>query len=65
MDETNLEIKKIEEQLSTITSQKEKIILTFEKKYSRFIQEGPWTSEDYIDDNLYYLDADSTLHNSS
>lgn len=65
LDETNLEIKKIEDQLLTITSQKEKIILTFEKKYSRFIQEGPWTSEDYIDDNLYYLDADSTLHNSS
>ena len=37
----------------------------FYKKYSRFIQEGSWISEDYIDDNLYYLDAESTLHTSS
>lgn len=37
----------------------------FENKYSRFIQEGSWTSEDYIDDNLYYMDAESTLHNSA
>jgi hypothetical protein len=26
-------------------------------KYARFIQEGTWTSEDYWDDDLYYLDA--------
>jgi hypothetical protein len=29
------------------------------------LQEGSWRSEDYIDDNLYYLDAQSTMHTSS
>ena len=45
--------------------EKEKLNLLFYKKYSRFLQEGSWISEDYIDDNLYYLDAQSTLHTSS
>ena len=45
--------------------QKEELHNLFNKKYSRFIQEGPWISEDYIDDNLYFLDAQSTLHTSS
>jgi hypothetical protein len=29
----------------------------FYEKYSRFIQEGSWIQEDYVDPNLYYLDA--------
>ena len=37
----------------------------FYKKYSRFIQEGSWNSEEYIDDNLYYLDAKSVSYTSS
>ena len=36
----------------------------FFKKYSRFIQEGTWIDEEYMDDNLYYYDALSTLYNS-
>jgi hypothetical protein len=39
--------------------------LEFYKKYSRFIQEGSWIKEDYVDPNLYYLDAESTLHTST
>jgi len=37
----------------------------FYKKYSRFIQEGTWISEDYIDDDLYFLDAQSVSYTSS
>ena len=37
----------------------------FYSKYSRFIQEGSWTSDDYYDDNLYYFDALSTSYTSS
>lgn len=37
----------------------------FYKKYSRFIQEGSWISENYIDDNLYFLDAQSVAYTSS
>lgn len=45
----------------------EKIALNnrFYKKYSRFLQEGSWISEDHLDDNLYYLDAQSTLTTSA
>lgn len=37
----------------------------FFNKYSRFIQEGSWISEDYMDDTLYYLDAQSVAYTSS
>ena len=37
----------------------------FFKKYSRYIQEGTWTSEDYWDDTLYYLDALQVAYTSS
>lgn len=47
-----------------IAVQKEKLNKEFYKKYSRFIQEGSWISEDYMDDDLYYLDAESTLYTS-
>lgn len=39
--------------------------LAFYKKYSRFLQEGTWTDESYIDDNLFYLDAQSVAYTSS
>ena len=45
--------------------EKQRLHSAFYKKYSRFLQEGSWISEDYIDDNLYYLDAQSTLTTSS
>jgi hypothetical protein len=46
-------------------NEKRALNLQFYKKYSRFIQEGSWISEDYIDENLYYLDAESTLYTSA
>ena len=50
---------------NSLLVQKETLNKKFYKKYSRFLQEGSWISEDYVDDNLYYLDAQSTLHTSS
>ena len=44
-------------QVDKLISQKEEIIKKFNNKYSRFIQEGTWSSTDYIDSELYYLDA--------
>lgn len=55
----------LQELLEKIIKDKKELSFHFYKKYSRFIQEGSWISEDYIDDNLYYLDAESTLHTSS
>lgn len=46
-------------------AQKEELDQQFYNKYSRYIQEGSWISEDYIDDTLYYLDALSIAHTSS
>ena len=37
----------------------------FYKKYSRFIQEGTWSSQDYIDPELYYQDALQVSRTSS
>lgn len=37
----------------------------FWNKYSAYIQEGVWTSEDYVDDELYYLDACSVAYTSA
>lgn len=37
----------------------------FYNKYSNYIQEGSWTSEDYIDSNIYYYDALSVAYTSS
>lgn len=58
--------------ISTIEDQQDDIIGAlkelngrFFKKYSRYIQEGTWTSEDYWDDTLYYLDALQVAYTSS
>lgn len=37
----------------------------FYNKYSNYIQEGSWTSEDYIDPNIYYYDTLSVSYTSS
>ena len=55
----------LEQNEQNILIQKQELQNTFEQKYSRFIQEAPWSSEDYTDNNLYYLDAESTLYKSA
>lgn len=70
----NLEIRQTAQQakydyivavLNSNLAKKEHINKLFFKKYASFIQEGTWNSEDYYDDNLYYLDAENTLYNSA
>lgn len=51
--------------LQEIKEAKDEINLAFYKKYYRFIQEGSWINEDYLDDNLYYYDAAATLAQSA
>lgn len=46
-----------EERIKKLQEEKENLKLKFYTKYSRFIQEGTWTDESYVDDELYYLDA--------
>ena len=52
-------------EIKKITKNKEKIILDFETKYTSYIHEGSWISEDYIDHNLYYIDAKAVAATSS
>lgn len=55
----------ISQYIKDLAAQKRELNLQFYKKYSRFIQEGSWISEDYVDENLYYMDAESTLFTSA
>ena len=62
----------LEEAINTYETTQASIIETltsvnnaFYKKYARFIQEGTWTSEDYYNDDLYYLDALKVAYESS
>ena len=40
-----------------LIEEKRQLEKEFYTKYSRYIQEGIWTSQDYVDPELYYLDA--------
>jgi hypothetical protein len=54
-----------EKDLKVKVNEKKALESAFYQKFSRFIQEGSWTSQDYIDPNLYYLDARSVAYTSS
>lgn len=62
-EEDNLQ--ELKDKIQDLIEKKKDLNAKFYQKYSRFIQEGSWISEDYIDPNLYYLDAESTLHTSA
>lgn len=51
------ELADLETTLNNYTETKESLNAEFFKKYSRFVQEGTWISEDYFDADLYYFDA--------
>ena len=44
-------------QLTRITDRKSELSDLFAQRYARYIQEGNWTSSDYIDSDKYYTDA--------
>ena len=58
------EIKSKNETRQALLQNKTKLNQLFFKRYARFIQEGTWNSEEYIDDEKYYADAQSVLYNS-
>lgn len=58
------EIQKLEDEYNTKLEWKSALNKLFFTKYSRFIQEGTWISEEYTDDEKYYTDALSVLYNS-
>ena len=64
-DAATLRYNEIEDILNNIKEQKELLNEKFYNKYSRFIQEGSWQSQDYLDDDLFYYDAAATLAQSA
>ena len=65
LTDANSQIDTISENITKRAENIKQILADFEKKYSQYIQEGAWTSSNYIDNNLYYYDALSTLRTSS
>lgn len=65
LEDANTQYKKNSDRLNEIVEEKLELNQTFYNKYSRYIQEGSWISEDYLDDDLYFIDAESTLYNSA
>ena len=59
------ELEKIEIKYDNALLLKTTLNKFFYQRYSRFIQEGTWIDESYIDDSLYYNDAMSVAYNSS
>ena len=47
----------VEKEIEQYLEQKKELVNKFNNKYIRFISEGTWSSTDYIDSELYYLDA--------
>ena len=47
----------LKQQIDNKLEEKAQIEKDFYAKYSRFIQEGTWESTNYIDNELYYMDA--------
>lgn len=47
----------IEDEINELLDEKKRLVNAFHNKYNRFISEGTWNSTDYIDPELYYLDA--------
>ena len=62
--ELQTQINLINKDIDSLKKEKERINKEFYSKYYRFIQEGTWIDESYIDDEKYYIDAQSTLYNS-
>lgn len=63
---------KLEEQYNKLVKKqtqirelKKQLNQKFYSLYSRYIQEGTWIDESYVDSNLYYIDAQSVLYNSA
>lgn len=61
----SIKIQDLEDRNEEIIEDKKNLHEIFSEKYYRFIQEGVWTDANYINNDLYYLDARMTLNQSS
>lgn len=61
----NIEQMGLADRVTYYGDRKQQLNLAFFRKYHRYIQEGTWTDEQYIDDNLYYFDAQKVSSQSA
>lgn len=54
----------LQEVITNYTKEKNDLHKEFFKSYGRFIQEGTWINEEYVNHEKYYADAQSVLYNS-
>lgn len=48
-----------------ITKKKQQLVTNFHRHYARFLQEGTWQDDKYMDDGVYYADARVVSHDSA
>ena len=58
------EVNKLLDNYNSYIEQKNNKLTWFENKYSRFILEGLWSGNDYIDPDIYYIDATRAMSTS-
>ena len=65
LEATQAQYDSIQDQLKTIANATDEVEKEFNVKYARYVQEGSWTDDNYMDDDLYYLDSLSVLYQSA
>ena len=65
LEYTQAQYDSIQDQLKTIANATDEVEKEFNVKYARYVQEGSWTDDNYMDDDLYYLDSLSVLYQSA
>ena len=65
MNSLDSKITTIEAEMKTQVEYINAADLQFQRLYGQFIQEGTWSSEDYYNDTLYYLDALDVAYTSA
>lgn len=64
LTEISTKVEELLKEYNNYIAQKNKKLNWFEKKYRRFILEGTWSGNDYIDPDVYYLDATRAMSTS-
>lgn len=64
VDQLKVKYDQLRQEIDSLLEHKRKLSQKFFSTYSRFIQEGTWLDEKYVDDELYYMDAQSVMYNS-
>lgn len=65
LEEAKEEYKNLKDKLKEIKKKRELIEQALFERYGRFLQEGTWISEDYFDNELYYLEAVNVSNTSA